>query len=101
MKDFLARLTDDEAAAVAAAMRDVKLNGNVSAHHLRGEIYEVIAASSNKAFRILYATDGRHDQVVLALHGITKKTRTVPDKEIRLAETRLRAWRARAREPRC
>lgn len=98
VKEFISRLTDDEAAAVAAAMKDIRQNGHVNAHHLRGDIYEVIASSGNKAFRVLYATEGKQDQILLALHGITKKTRTVPGQEFRLAERRLRDWRTRSHQ---
>lgn len=98
VRKFIKDLTDEEAAAVTAAMSDVRMHGNVNAHHLQGEIYEVIASSRNKAFRILYASEGKEDQVLLALHAITKKTRAVPRQAIQLAERRLRDWRSRSRE---
>ena len=87
----------DDMAAVAAAMKDVTLHGNSVAHHLRGEIYEVMARTSTRRYRILYATEGRSEQILLALHAIVKKTRTVPTRDIALAEQRLRDWRSRRR----
>lgn len=98
VKEFLSELADEEAAVVAAAMKDVRVSGNIGAHHLRGDIYEVIAPTRNKAFRILYASEGNQDQVLLALHAIVKKTRKVPPREIQLAQRRLDDWRSRARE---
>lgn len=72
VKEFISRLTDDEAAAVAAAMKDIRQNGHVNAHHLRGDIYEVIASSGNKAFRVLYATEGKQDGVPALASGESK-----------------------------
>jgi len=56
---FLDHLTDEEAAQVAAAMRDIRSNGLAVAKHLRGDVYEVIADSPTRSFRILFATEGR------------------------------------------
>jgi len=43
VKEFIAELSDTDAAAVAAAMKDVEESGLSVARHLRGEIYEVRA----------------------------------------------------------
>ena len=93
------RLPMDDRAAIAAAMKDVRNHGNSVAHHLRGEIYEVIARTSERQYRILYATEGRSDQILLALLAIAKKTRSVPGRNIDLAERRLRNWRSRRLSP--
>ncbi len=90
-------LPPDDRAAVVAAMKDVRIHGNSVARHLRGEIYEVKARANRRQYRILYATEGRSDQILLAVHAITKKTRTVPGRDIALAEQRLRGWRSRRR----
>ena len=87
----------NDRAAVAAAMKDVRDHGNSVAHHLRGEIYEVSARTSDRQYRILYATQGRSDQILLAVHAIAKKTPSVPVREITLAEKRLSNWRSRRR----
>ena len=84
----------DDRAAVAAAMKDVRVHGNAVAHHLRGDIYEVRARANRRQYRILYATEGKSEQVLLAIHAIVKKTRTVPGRDILLAEQRLRDWRS-------
>lgn len=87
----------DDRVQVAAAMKDVKDRGNSVAHHLRGDIYEVRARTATRQFRILYATEGRSDQVLLALHAIIKSTRAVPEHDIALAARRLQDWRSRRR----
>lgn len=98
VKDFIDNLSDTDAAAVIAGMRDVQLNGNQVAHHLGGDIYEVRAAADRQAFRILYATEGKQDQVLLALEAISKKSQKTPRSTVQLAQRRLADWRSRARE---
>ena len=98
MKEFLDDLSDSDAAAIAAGMKDVKINGNRVAHHLDGDIYEVRVAGSRQAFRVLYATEGKEDQVLLALEAFSKKTKKTPGRIVQLAKRRLTDWRSRARE---
>jgi phage-related protein len=97
VKDFLDGLTDTDAAAVVAAMKEVQADGPIAARHLRGEIYEVRADGDRQAFRILFAPEGKSQQVLLALEGISKKTQKTPPEVIRVAERRLADWRRRAR----
>ena len=97
MKEFLDALSDPDAAAVVAAMKEVQVDGLAAARHLRGEIYEVRADGDRQAFRILFAAEGQAQQVLLALEGISKKTQRTPLEVIRLAERRLSDWRRRAR----
>jgi hypothetical protein len=52
VRDFLDGLTDADAAAVVAAMKEVQADGLIAARHLRGEIYEVRADGDRQAFRI-------------------------------------------------
>ena len=72
VKAFIDGLTDEQAAAVVAAMKDVARNGLASARHLRGEVYEVRAEADRK------------------------RAKTPPD-EIVLAESHLADWRRRGR----
>ncbi len=97
VREFLDTLTDAEAADVAAALRDVRNHGLSAAKHVEGEIYEAKADSDRRTFRILFAQEGIHDQVLLALEGFTKKQQRLPRQKIQLAQRRLRDWRARAR----
>jgi phage-related protein len=95
VKEFIGRLSANEAAAVVAAMKDVQLAGLEAARHIRGKIYEVRADSDRQSFRILFATEGRYSQVLLALEGFSKKTQKTPQDKIELAERRLADWRQR------
>ncbi|MCL4289207.1 MAG: type II toxin-antitoxin system RelE/ParE family toxin [Thermoleophilia bacterium] len=98
MREFLARLDDDDASEVIAAMKDVEKHGLSVAEHLGGEIHEVKADGRRQTFRILFAPEGKHDQVLLALEGFSKKTQKTPRSKIELAKRRLREWRARGRD---
>jgi phage-related protein len=95
VKDFLDDLPDEDAAAIAAAMKDVLVDGLAVARHLRGDIYEVRADADRVIYRVLFATEGRYSQVFLALEGFKKKTQRTPPETIRLAERRLASWRDR------
>jgi phage-related protein len=97
VKEFFDKLSDVDAAAVVAAMRDVQERGLPAARHLRGDIYEVRAEGDRQIFRVLFATEGRRGQVLLSLEAFSKKTRKTPPEKIRLAERRLVDWRRRGR----
>jgi phage-related protein len=87
------QLTDEEAAAVVAAMTEVSRFGMECARHLKGDIYEVRADADRRSFRILFAQEAKF--ILLSLSGFPKKTQKTPRKEIDTAETRLKEWRAR------
>jgi phage-related protein len=92
-KDFLDQLSVADKAEVLAAMDDVREFGLAEARHLRGDIYEVRAEGQHASFRILFATEGRYSQVLLAISGFSKKTQATPPRLIREAERCLREWR--------
>lgn len=97
VKEFLDGLSDSDVAAVVAAMKEVQSDGLIAARHLRGEIYEVRADGDRQTFRIVFAVEGRAQQILLALEGMSKKTQKTPPAVVRLAERRLADWRRRAR----
>ena len=97
VRDFLRLLSDEDAAAVAAAMADVRDRGLEEARHLRDDIYEVRADGERAAYRILFAPEGRQHQVLLALEAFSKKSQTTPPRAIALAQRRLADWRRRGR----
>jgi phage-related protein len=97
VRAFLASLDRDDAIAVRTAMYTVRVLGLSAARHLEGDIYEVRAARAGRAWRVLFATEGRTSQVLLAVSGFEKKTRKTPPAELELARRRLRDWRSRAR----
>ena len=95
VKDFVDELTDDEAAELVAAMKEVRDEGLSAAKHLRGDIYEVKAEGETRSLRLLFAKEGRFGHVLLSLSGFVKKTQKTPRSELELAERRLKDWRAR------
>jgi phage-related protein len=95
VKAFIDKLTDEEAAAVVAAMKDVAEHGQTAARHLRDQIYEVRTEAERRAFRILFAQETKF--ILLSLSGFQKKSARTPVSEIDLAESRLTDWRRRAR----
>ncbi|HWQ22578.1 MAG TPA: type II toxin-antitoxin system RelE/ParE family toxin [Gaiellaceae bacterium] len=94
---FLDELDDDDVAEILAAMAGVRKQGLSAAKHLEGEIWEIKADGHQQSFRVLFAPEGEHKQVLLALEGFSKKTEKTPPSLIRLATRRLADWRARAR----
>jgi phage-related protein len=78
VKEFIDGLTDAEVAAIVAGMKEVAERGMRAAKHLRGDIYEVRADASSRAFRMLFSAEGRLGQVLLSLSGFTKKTQKTP-----------------------
>ena len=94
VKAFLDALTDEEAAAVVAAMKEVARLGLAAARHLRGAVYEVRAETETRSFRMLFAQETKF--ILLSLHGLQKKTQKTPLREIEVAERRLRDWRDRS-----
>ncbi len=100
VKVFIEALTDEEAAAVVAAMNEVAQRGRSAARHLRGEIYEVRAQATTRSFRVLFSAEGRGKHVLLSLSAFEKRTQKTPPSELELAEARLRDWRSRARTKR-
>ncbi|MFL5955239.1 MAG: type II toxin-antitoxin system RelE/ParE family toxin [Gaiellaceae bacterium] len=95
VKEFIDSLSDVDAAAVVASMKDVRETGFLAARHLRGAIYEVRADGERQTFRILFAPEGKRSQVLLALDGFSKKTQRTPPAKIALAQRRLADWRRR------
>jgi len=94
---FLRTLSDTDKADVLAAMREVRREGLRAARHLRDDIYEVRADGERVIYRVLFAPEGQRDQILLALVAFKKKTQRTPPEQIKLAERRLRDWRARSR----
>ncbi len=95
VKTFIDRLSDPDKASVLAAMKAVRDLGLPAARHLQGAIYEVRADGDRVTYRILFATEGQREQILLALEAISKKTRRTPPNSIALASRRLADWRLR------
>jgi phage-related protein len=88
-------LPEDQRDAVLAEMRAIRQEGDHLGKRVRGEIREVIVPCGDITVRVLYAKEGRSDQILLALEAFAKKTRKTPQPKITLAEKRLADWRSR------
>jgi phage-related protein len=93
VKNFLDDLTDEEVAAIIAAMKEVAGLGLEYARHLRGDLYEVRAEADTRSFRLLFSKETKF--ILLSLVVFSKKTQKTPAKELELAERRLKDWRQR------
>jgi phage-related protein len=98
VKAFLDSLSDEDAAAVVAAMKEVKVEGLTAARHLDGEIYEVRADGLRVIYRVLFASQGKRSPILLSLEAFKMKTQKTPIQSIRLAKRRLREWERRGEE---
>jgi phage-related protein len=61
--------------------------------HIRGKLRELRTHYGRDHYRILYAPTRRRGFVLL--HAVAKRTRRVNERDIRLAEERLRRWESR------
>lgn len=100
IKDFLLGLPDEDRAAILEEMEYVRAHGISVARHVRQDIYEVRAFYNTKAYRILFACEGRFHHVLLALEGFHKKTQQTPRVHLKRAEQRLADWRRRGKAKR-
>jgi len=69
VQKFLDELSDEDEAAVHAAMKDVREEGTKIAHHIRNDIYEVRCSGKDRDYRILFSEEGKHNNILLALEG--------------------------------
>ncbi len=100
IKDCLLALPDEDRAAILEEMEHVRKHGKSVARHLHKDIYEVRAIYNTKAYRILFACEGRFNHILLSLEGFQKKTQQTPKAHIKLAEQRLADWRRRGKAKR-
>ena len=96
--EFIRKVPDEDKAAILAAMGEVRRDGTRAARHLRGELFEVRADGERVIYRVLFAREGEHGQVLLSLLAFNKKTQKTSPAQIELAARRLRDWRSRARK---
>jgi phage-related protein len=99
VRDFLDQVSDEDAAAIAAAMKQVRDvgRGHVDVNQLRGEIWQVEIDGKRVIYRLLFAEQGKFSQVLLALEIVNKKWQSAKSRHIQLAERRLSDWRKRGR----
>ncbi len=97
-RDELNALGPVARAAVLEAAGRVK-NGTHASYELESigkHLQAVRIFLDGCTYRLLFSRQGAHDHVLLSLHVIHKKGRKLPLAARRLAEKRLRDWRARA-----
>jgi phage-related protein len=101
VRDFLydPRLSDADAANIAAAMKEVEGLGRAhpEVNHLKGDIWQIEIDGARVIYRLLFAEEARFGQVLLALEIVNKKWQKAWAQDIRLAEDRLADWRQRGR----
>jgi phage-related protein len=97
--DLLDDLSDEDAAAVAVAMKEVVRlgRGHPDVNHLEGDIWQIEIDGSHVIYRLLYSEEGRFDQVLLALEIVNKKWQAAKRRHIELAKRRLADWRRRGK----
>jgi phage-related protein len=91
--DVLAQFPDEDRAAIIVDMRRARSLGLAAARHLRGDLYELRVGALNAAYRLIFTQETRF--ILLALSVFAKRTRRTPERELQLAEHRLRDWRSR------
>jgi len=100
--EFLDGVSEDDAARIAAAMKQVRRNGRADpdVNHLRGDIWQLEVDGERVIYRLLYAELGRSGQALLALEIVTKKWQKAKSRHIELAEGRLADWLEQGRRRR-
>ena len=98
VRDVMDALSDEDAAIVVAAMVEVRTHGreHPDVNHLRGDIWQIEVDGQHVIYRLLFAEEGRFQQVLLARELVNKKWQKARRRHIELAEQRLADWRARA-----
>ncbi len=99
VREFLwdRHLPDEDAAAIAAVMTEVRNAGRAhpDVNHLRGDIWQLEIRGRSAIYRLLFAEEGRYQQVLLALEVVNQKWQKAKGRHIELAEKRLADWRER------
>jgi len=95
VQEFLDQVPREDKAAILVTLGAIRRTGLTLARHLRGDIYEAKIDTVAHSYRVLFATEGCYNQVLLSLEAFSKKTRKTPPEKIQLAERRLADWRRR------
>ena len=76
MRDFIMGCETEDQAAIAAAMYDIRANGNKDGggRHVHGPIWEVRVDGKDVIYRVLFASVGSRGRILLSLHAFKKKT---------------------------
>jgi phage-related protein len=100
VREELKALSAPARAAVVAAMKR-HLRGELLRYeeeHLGGDLHAIRVFLDRNTYRVIYAYEASHDQVLLALHCLQKKDRKLPRQAHDLAKKRLKEWRLRGKK---
>jgi hypothetical protein len=75
VREFLDGLSQEDASEIAVVMKGIATEGLVGARHVRSDLYEARVTGATQIFRILFATEGHFNQVLLALEGFSRRRR--------------------------
>lgn len=97
VKEELAELEVEARARVLDAMRRIRRLENFpyELERIDGDLQAVRVFYDGCTYRVLFATEGEHDAILPALNVMQKKSRKLPQKDMRLAKQRLQSWRER------
>lgn len=93
VRDWLLSITKTDRRQIGEEISYVQFKwpiGKPRVDHLRGAIWEVRTTLKTRIARILFAVEG---DVMILLHGFTKKTQATDKSDINLAETRYKDWK--------
>lgn len=96
VREFIDTLNTQDRATIRQRMQKAARD-EFPSKPLTATIHELKIAGTDQTFRLLFARQGRHDQILLALEAFSKKTTKTPRRSIALAERRLADWRARGK----
>ena len=96
-QEFIRAQPPSAATEIVAAMKQVQEDGLSVARKLRGNIWEVRAKYDTNIYRLLFAPQGGHSHILLALECFQKKTQKTPPAKIDLAEARPADWIRRSK----
>ena len=95
VRDWLRELPVEDRRAIGRDIKTAEFGWPVGmpvCRPLRGDVWEIrTPLSGNRIARVLFAVE---DGNLVLLHGFMKKARRTPTEAIRLAERRLRTYRA-------
>lgn len=104
VRDFIASLDDDAQAALERQVERLNMLNEAMPHlpfphssQVDGELRELRCHYGRQHYRILYR---RSDQLLVLLHAFAKRSATIADQDIAIAQERWEDFRARMDAPR-
>lgn len=102
VREFLLGLNKPRRAKVVALIQQLGEHGPTLpfpySSHIRGKLYELRGHYGREQYRVLYF--GAPGRVFVLLHAFVKRTATVPERDIKLAEERMKVYLRATEKPR-